>query len=86
MTHDTATTFGVKTVDRSGTNTQEMYHDAKDAALEGVHRVKEAAIAGEDALRNFIEKQPYTATLVALGIGLLIGYTAHREPPPRTWW
>jgi ElaB/YqjD/DUF883 family membrane-anchored ribosome-binding protein len=86
MAQDPANTFGIKTVDRSGSDAQEMYDEAKDAALEGMHRVKEAAIAGEDFLRNFIEKQPYTATVIALTIGVLIGYTSHRPEPRRGFW
>jgi uncharacterized protein YjbJ (UPF0337 family) len=66
---------------------QDAYGATKDAAAEGAKMVKEAAIEGEDILRNFIEKQPYTATLVALGIGLVIGYASHRPTPPsRNWW
>ena len=36
--------------------------------------VKDAAIEGEDKLRHFIENKPYSATAIALGIGLAIGY------------
>ena len=51
---DTAHTFGVKTVDRSLNGANQVYHEAKDAALEGAHWAKEAAVEGHDALKRFI--------------------------------
>lgn len=62
---------------------QDAYGKTVDAAMEGAEKVKDAAVEGHDFLRKFIENNPHTATAVALGIGLLIGYTAHR-PPERT--
>jgi uncharacterized protein YjbJ (UPF0337 family) len=75
-------------VDQAMGAMQDAYGATKDAAVEGAKMVKDAAVEGEDILRNFIEKQPYTATLIALGVGLIIGYSAHRPalPPPRNWW
>jgi uncharacterized protein YjbJ (UPF0337 family) len=46
---------------------------ADDAALAG----RRAASSFENALRDTIENQPYTAVFVALGIGWLLGRT-HR--------
>jgi uncharacterized protein YjbJ (UPF0337 family) len=65
---------------------QDAYGKTVDAAAEGAQAVKEAAIEGHDIFRKFIENNPHTATAVALGIGLFIGYTAHRQPQRRYWW
>lgn len=65
---------------------QDAYGKTLDAAAEGAQKVKEVAIDAEDKLRHFIESKPYTATAIALGVGLVIGYTAHRPPPRRAYW
>jgi uncharacterized protein YjbJ (UPF0337 family) len=65
---------------------QDAYGKTMDAAAEGVQTVKGAAIAGHDYLRKFMEDNPHTTTLIALGMGLLIGYAAHRQPSRRSWW
>jgi hypothetical protein len=33
-----------------------------------------------------MEDNPHTTTVIALGIGLLIGYAAHRQPSRSSWW
>jgi ElaB/YqjD/DUF883 family membrane-anchored ribosome-binding protein len=33
-----------------------------------------------------MEDNPHTTTVIALAIGVLIGYAAHRPPPRRNWW
>jgi uncharacterized protein YjbJ (UPF0337 family) len=65
---------------------KEAYGKTMDAATESAETVKDAAVAGHDYLRKFIEDNPHTTTLIALGIGLVIGYAAHRPPPRRNWW
>jgi len=53
---------------------------------ESAEAVKDAAVAGGDFLRKFMEENPHTTTAIALGLGLLIGYAAHRPPRRRGWW
>jgi uncharacterized protein YjbJ (UPF0337 family) len=65
---------------------QDAYGRTKESAAEGAQTVKDAAVASHDFLRRFMEENPHTTTAIALGIGLLIGYTAHRPPPQRHWW
>lgn len=66
---------------------QDAYGKTVDVAIEGAETVKEAAVAGHDYIKKFVEDNPHTATLIALGIGVLVGYAAHRQPPPRRrWW
>jgi hypothetical protein len=65
---------------------EDAYGKSMDAAVEGVQTVKDAAIAGHDYLRKFMEDNPHTTTVIALGIGFLIGYAAHRQPSRRSWW
>jgi uncharacterized protein YjbJ (UPF0337 family) len=65
---------------------QEAYGSAVDAATEGAQTVKDAAVAGHDTVKKFVEDNPHTAVAIALGIGLFIGYSAHRQPPRRHWW
>ena len=60
--------------------------DQADAAAESAETVMDAAVTGHDYLRKFMEDNPHTTTLIALGIGLVIGYAAHRPPPRRNWW
>jgi ElaB/YqjD/DUF883 family membrane-anchored ribosome-binding protein len=60
---------------------QDLYGQARDSASQiadeaGV-RARQAASSFEKALRNTIETQPYTAVLIALGIGWLLGRTHH---------
>ena len=51
-------------------STQDLYGQAQENASELVRSVG-------DAVGKFIKEQPYTATLIALGIGWLLGRT-HR--------
>jgi len=73
-------------VDQATGVVQDAYGKTMDAAAEGAQTVKVAAIAGHDYLRKFMEDNPHTTTVIALGIGLLIGYAAHRQPSRRSWW
>jgi len=65
---------------------QDAYGKTVDAAIEGAQTVKEAAVTGHDYLKKFVENNPHTATLIALGIGVFVGYAAHRQPSRRYWW
>jgi uncharacterized protein YjbJ (UPF0337 family) len=65
---------------------QDAYGETVDAAMEGVETVKEAVIEGHDVVRKFVENNPHTATAIALGIGLFIGYAAHIQPSRQRWW
>jgi uncharacterized protein YjbJ (UPF0337 family) len=66
---------------------QNAYGKSVDAAADGAQTVKDAAIASHDFLQKFVEDNPHTATAIALGIGVLIGYAAHRPPlQARYWW
>jgi len=71
---------------------QDAYGKATDAAMDGAQMVKDAAVEGHDSVRKFVETNPFTATAIALGIGLFIGFAAHRQPDPpplsslRRWW
>ena len=59
---------------------QDLYGQARDsasqiadAASDSVAAARDSASSFENALRNTIETQPYTAVFMALGIGWLIG-------------
>lgn len=56
---------------------QELYDQARDSAGQAADATSAAArkTAGsfEQALRNTIENQPYTAVAIALGLGWLLG-------------
>jgi ElaB/YqjD/DUF883 family membrane-anchored ribosome-binding protein len=64
----------------------DAYDEAADVAERGAAVVKDAAVGAHDTLKRFIEDNPHTATLIAMGVGVLIGYAAHRPPPRRSWW
>jgi len=55
---------------------KDAYGKTVDAAKDGVETAKDAALVGHDFLRKFMEENPHTTTAIALGIGVLIGYTA----------
>jgi uncharacterized protein YjbJ (UPF0337 family) len=65
---------------------QDAYEKTVDAAVEGAQTVKGAAVASHDFLKTFMEDNPHITTAIALGIGLLIGYTIKRQPSRRGWW
>jgi ElaB/YqjD/DUF883 family membrane-anchored ribosome-binding protein len=56
---------------------QDLYNQARDSASQAADATTTAArkTAGsfEKALRNTIEQQPYTAVVIALGLGWLFG-------------
>jgi F0F1-type ATP synthase membrane subunit b/b' len=56
---------------------QDLYDHARDSAAElanGANRAaRQTAGSFERALRNTIETQPYTAVVIALGLGWLFG-------------
>src|SRR5580700_10986171 len=56
---------------------QEIYGRTRDAAADAAVATRDAArdtaSSFEQSLRNLIETQPYTATMIALGIGWLLG-------------
>jgi len=62
------------------------YDKTVETAKGGAEGVKHAAVAGHDFVKRFMDENPHTTTVIALGIGLLIGYAAHRPPPRRGWW
>lgn len=56
---------------------QDLYGQARDSAAQVAEETavtaRQTATTFETALRNAIETQPYTAVLVALGLGWLFG-------------
>jgi uncharacterized protein YjbJ (UPF0337 family) len=52
---------------------QDLYGQARDAASDAASAARDTASSFEKTLRNTIETQPYTAAVVALGLGWLIG-------------
>ena len=58
---------------------QDNYGKAVDIAKDGVEAAKDAAVAGHDFLRKFMDDNPHTTTALALGIGVLIGFAATRR-------
>ena len=72
--------------DQAADAVKDAYAKTVDAAADGVGVVKDAAIAGHDFLKEFMEENPHTTTIIALGLGVLIGYAATRQPPRRGWW
>jgi len=58
---------------------QDNYGKALDTATDGAEAAKDAAVAGHDFLRKFMDDNPHTTTALALGIGVLIGFAATRR-------
>jgi uncharacterized protein YjbJ (UPF0337 family) len=66
-------------MDQTAELAQDNYSKAVDTAKDGVEATKDAAVAGHDFLRKFMEDNPHTTTALALGIGVLIGVAATRR-------
>ena len=64
----------------------DAYDQASDAAERSAGAVKDAAVGAHDYVKNFIEENPHASTLIAIGLGVLIGYAAHRPPQRKSWW
>ena len=62
---------------RASGTTQDLYGRARDNASEAAEAAADTASSFEKQLRNIIETQPYTAVIVALGVGWLLGRTHH---------
>lgn len=56
---------------------QDLYGKAVDATGDAVGAVQGASRSMESSLRSFIEDNPYTTAVIALGIGWLLG-RSHR--------
>ena len=52
---------------------QDLYSQTVDSASQTVDSASQTAGSFERALRNTIEKQPYTAVAIALALGWLFG-------------
>jgi uncharacterized protein YjbJ (UPF0337 family) len=66
-------------MDQTAEMVQDNYGKAVETAKGGVEATKDAAVAGHDFLRKFMEENPHTTTALALGLGLLIGAAATRR-------
>jgi ElaB/YqjD/DUF883 family membrane-anchored ribosome-binding protein len=58
---------------------QDLYGQAREAAVNTAQAVRESAEGADDFVRTTIEQRPYTAAAIALGVGFLIGRFAHRH-------
>ena len=56
---------------------QDLYGQAKDTVTDAADTASDKVASAGDWVRHYIETQPYTAALIALGIGWLLGRT-HR--------
>jgi uncharacterized protein YjbJ (UPF0337 family) len=56
---------------------QDLYGQAVDSAGDAVAAVRKMSGSVEDALRDYIENNPYTTAAIALGLGWLFG-RSHR--------
>jgi ElaB/YqjD/DUF883 family membrane-anchored ribosome-binding protein len=66
---------------------EDMLNQAAGAVQDAAGAVQDIAVAGRDLLQEFVEERPYTTAAIALGLGLLIGYSTKQPPPPkRGWW
>jgi uncharacterized protein YjbJ (UPF0337 family) len=59
--------------DQAAGTAQDLYGQARDTAADAAVAARDSAASLEKWLRNTIETQPYTAALVAFGIGWLFG-------------
>ena len=59
--------------DQAAGTAQDLYGQARDTATDTAVAARDSAASLEKWLRSAIETQPYTAALVAFGIGWLLG-------------
>ena len=58
---------------------QDLYGQAKETASDAARAVRQGATDLEGYIRQMIEQRPYTAALVALSAGWLLGRMARRD-------
>jgi uncharacterized protein YjbJ (UPF0337 family) len=59
--------------DQAAGAAQDLYGQARDTAADAAGAARDSAASLEKWLRRTIETQPYTAAMVAIGIGWLLG-------------
>ena len=59
--------------DQAAGAAQDIYGQARDTAADAAGAARDTAASFEKWLRRTIETQPYTAAMVALGVGWLFG-------------
>lgn len=61
------------TVNQAAGGAQDLYGQAQNSAADAADAARDSAASLEDWLRHTIETQPYTAAMVAIGVGWLLG-------------
>ena len=56
---------------------QDLYGQAVDSAEDAIDAVRQMPASVDDTIRHYIETNPYTTAVIALGVGWLIG-RSHR--------
>jgi uncharacterized protein YjbJ (UPF0337 family) len=59
--------------DQAAGAAQDLYGQARDTAADAAVAARDSAASLEKWLRRAIETQPYTAAIVAMGLGWLLG-------------
>jgi uncharacterized protein YjbJ (UPF0337 family) len=59
--------------DQAAGAAQDLYGQARDTAADAAVAARDSAASLEKWLRRTIETQPYTAAIVAMGLGWLLG-------------
>ena len=59
--------------DQAAGAAQDLYGQARDTAADATVAARDSAASLEKWLRRTIETQPYTAAIVAMGLGWLLG-------------
>ena len=59
--------------DQAAGAAQDLYGQARDTAADATVAARDSAASLEKWLRRTIETQPYTAAIVAMGLGWLVG-------------
>lgn len=59
--------------DQAAGAAQDLYGQARDGATDAAGAARDSAASFEKWLRRTIETQPYTAAVVAVGLGWLLG-------------
>ena len=66
-------------INQAAGTAQDLYGQAKENVSEAAEVVRQGAMDAEGYIRHTIEKRPYTAVLVALCVGWLMGRIGRRD-------
>ena len=82
-TGDAHQSESLRVMDKAQGAAEKLYGQAIDAASDAAEGVRKTAVSFEDTLHHTIQNKPYTAVVMALGVGVGLGWLLGRVQQPR---